>query len=186
LHAPAGSGPLRGTETEELNATLLAWPAGKGPAEHVNSDRDVIVVVLAGQATVALDSEPHVIGAGEALVLEKNRSRSITAGPGGRPLPIDPPAARAADDQPAASGRLMIPEAATSGTSGKAPSKTRRPARPPSRCGCRGELVLLRVELWRAPVQDVARDPCGVSAAAGDEHRRERVQERQPREVEAG
>ena len=83
LARPAGSGPLWGTETEELNATLLAWPAGKGPAEHVNSERDVIVVVLSGQATVTLDGEPHAVGAEEALVLEKNRSRSITAGPEG-------------------------------------------------------------------------------------------------------
>ena len=48
------------------------------------------------------------------------------------------------------------------------------------------ELVRLRIELRRALVQDVARDPLGVPAATGDEHRRERVQERQPREVEAG
>ena len=46
--------------------------------------------------------------------------------------------------------------------------------------GCERELVRPRIELRQALVQDVARDPCGVPAAAGDEHRRERVQERQP------
>ena len=83
LSAPRGSGPLWGTETEDLNATLLAWPAGGGPDEHVNSERDVILVVLAGAATVTIDGEPHVVRAGEALILEKGKMRAISAGPAG-------------------------------------------------------------------------------------------------------
>jgi quercetin dioxygenase-like cupin family protein len=83
LAAPAGRGPLWGTATEDLNATLLAWPAGAGSDEHVNSERDVILVVLAGEATVTLDGEPHAVRAGEAIVLEKGRSRSVAAGPDG-------------------------------------------------------------------------------------------------------
>ena len=78
-----GSGPLWGTETDDLNATLLAWPAGHGPGEHVNSERDVVVVVLAGSATIAIDGEPYAVRAGDALVLEKGRRRSISAGPDG-------------------------------------------------------------------------------------------------------
>jgi quercetin dioxygenase-like cupin family protein len=83
LLRPAGSGPLWGTATDDLNATLLAWPAGGGPAEHVNHERDVLVVVLQGEAMIALDGAPHTVHAGEAVVLEKGRARSITAGPAG-------------------------------------------------------------------------------------------------------
>lgn len=80
LSTPLGSGPLWGTETEDLNATLLAWPAGDGPDEHVNNECDVILVVLAGAATVTIDGEPHVVHVDEALIVEKGRRRSLSAG----------------------------------------------------------------------------------------------------------
>ena len=83
LLAPDGSGPLWGTETDDLNATLLAWPAEGGTGEHVNSERDVIVVVLSGSATVAIDGAPHEVRAGQTLIFKKGQSRSITAGPTG-------------------------------------------------------------------------------------------------------
>ena len=83
LLAPDGNGPLWGTETDDLNATLLAWPANGGTGEHVNSERDVIVVVIAGSATVAIDGEPHEVRAGQTLTFKKGQSRSITAGPTG-------------------------------------------------------------------------------------------------------
>jgi quercetin dioxygenase-like cupin family protein len=78
-----GAGPLWGTATDDLNATLLAWPPGGGPAEHVNAERDVLVVVLAGSAVVTLDGEPHPVRTGHAVVLEKGRARAIAAGPDG-------------------------------------------------------------------------------------------------------
>jgi hypothetical protein len=40
--ATSGRGPIWGDATEELNVTLLAWPAGEGPAAHVNDERDVV------------------------------------------------------------------------------------------------------------------------------------------------
>lgn len=83
LLEPEGKGPLWGTETEDLNATLLAWPAGGGTSEHVNAERDVLVVVLAGSATVTVDGEASTLDAGQALVVEKGRWRQIAAGPDG-------------------------------------------------------------------------------------------------------
>ena len=83
LLAPEGKGPLWGTETEDLNATLLAWPAGGGTSEHVNSERDVLVVVLAGSATVWVDGDALPLDPGQAIVIEKGRSRWIAAGPDG-------------------------------------------------------------------------------------------------------
>ncbi|MGH3023953.1 MAG: cupin domain-containing protein, partial [Gaiellaceae bacterium] len=83
LVTPRGRGPLWGVETDDLNATLLAWSAGDGPAEHVNSERDVLLVVLGGSATVTIDGEPHALQQGDAVVLEKGRARGISAGPDG-------------------------------------------------------------------------------------------------------
>lgn len=80
LSAPLGRGPLWGTETEDLNATLLAWPAGEGPDEHVNNECDVILLVLAGAATVTIERKPHAIRAGDLVIIEKGRSRSISTG----------------------------------------------------------------------------------------------------------
>jgi quercetin dioxygenase-like cupin family protein len=79
----ARGGPVWGSESEDLNATLLAWPAGGGPAEHVNAERDVLVFVVDGSATVALDGREHDLGPGEALIVEKGRSRRVIAGPAG-------------------------------------------------------------------------------------------------------
>jgi iron-sulfur cluster repair protein YtfE (RIC family) len=48
-------GPVWGAASEDLNATLLAWSAGAGPPEHVNGERDVLVFVADGFATVTVD-----------------------------------------------------------------------------------------------------------------------------------
>ena len=74
------TGPLWGCETEDLNATLLAWPAGAGPEEHVNLGRDVLLVVVAGSATVTVDGEAGVVDAGQAIAIGKGSRRRITAG----------------------------------------------------------------------------------------------------------
>ena len=51
---PDARGPVWGVAAEDLNATLLVWPPGEGPAEHVNEHRDVLVVVLAGGGTLTI------------------------------------------------------------------------------------------------------------------------------------
>ena len=83
LLSAEGKGPLWGTETEDLNATLLAWPSGAGPSEHVNSERDVLFVVLVGSATVTVDGTARVIDAGQAMVVAKGSVRRVVAGPDG-------------------------------------------------------------------------------------------------------
>jgi quercetin dioxygenase-like cupin family protein len=81
--AAVRGGPVWGTESEELNATILAWPAGGGPPEHVNESRDVALVVLAGSGELVLDGEPRVVAAGEVVVLPKGARRRLVAGPEG-------------------------------------------------------------------------------------------------------
>ena len=57
--------------------------AGAGPPEHVNGERDVLVVVLAGSATVSADGDEHELAVGEATIIAKGRRRKISAGRNG-------------------------------------------------------------------------------------------------------
>jgi mannose-6-phosphate isomerase-like protein (cupin superfamily) len=83
LLALVGRGPLWGTETDDLNATLLVWDANEGPPEHVNGELEVLMLVLAGSATVTINGDPCAMQAGETIVLRKGHSRRIEAGPEG-------------------------------------------------------------------------------------------------------
>ena len=72
-------GPVWGAASADLNATMLEWPAGQGPAEHVNEERDVLYVVLAGSAALTVD--------GDARELRAGKRRSSTREPAGRSSP---------------------------------------------------------------------------------------------------
>ncbi len=76
----SGTGPLWGLASEDLNATLLSWPAGHEVAEHVNAELDVLVVVLGGTGVAIVDGEIHAVAAGHALLVERGATRRITAG----------------------------------------------------------------------------------------------------------
>ena len=78
-----GRGPQWGMESAELNATLLAWPEGEGFAEHRNTDRDVLLVVLDGAATVRVNGTDYEISDHELLFLPRGSLRMLTAGQGG-------------------------------------------------------------------------------------------------------
>ena len=67
-----------GGESEELNATILEWPAGDGPGETV-SHLDVVYVVLRG--SIVLNGRR--LEAGEALIVPKGELRTVVAGPEG-------------------------------------------------------------------------------------------------------
>jgi quercetin dioxygenase-like cupin family protein len=76
-------GPVWGAESEDLNATILVWPAGEGPPAHVNAERDVLYVVLAGRARLDVDGDVTELDAGAAVIVEKGRSRALAAGTDG-------------------------------------------------------------------------------------------------------
>jgi quercetin dioxygenase-like cupin family protein len=80
--APRG-GPLWGAESTDLNATLLEWPAGEGPAEHVNEQLDVLYVVLEGSVTLTVGGAAEELRAGEATIVDKGLQRALVAGPEG-------------------------------------------------------------------------------------------------------
>ena len=69
--------------SDDLNVTPLTWKAGSGPPEHVNDERDVLVVVLGGSASLYIDGEERELAGGEAAIVAKGQRRKITAGPDG-------------------------------------------------------------------------------------------------------
>jgi len=83
VSAAGGRGPVWGLESDELNATLLAWPAGEGTPEHVNAERDVLVLVVEGSGEFELDGERAQLRAGQLVVVPKGARRRIAAGPDG-------------------------------------------------------------------------------------------------------
>jgi quercetin dioxygenase-like cupin family protein len=80
---PAGRGPVWGGESADLNATLLEWPPGEGPTEHVNDQLDVLYVVVAGTAKLTVDGELRELSAGGVTIVEKGARRALVAGPQG-------------------------------------------------------------------------------------------------------
>jgi quercetin dioxygenase-like cupin family protein len=76
-------GSTEGLATDELNVTELSWKAGSGPPEGVSEERDVLVVVLDGSATLIIDGEQRELARGETAIIAKGRKRKITAGADG-------------------------------------------------------------------------------------------------------
>jgi hypothetical protein len=64
LLRPQGTGPLWGMASSDLNATLLAWPAGHELEEHANTERDVLLIVLEGSGTAQIDGSSMTFRAG--------------------------------------------------------------------------------------------------------------------------
>ena len=83
MKTPRGGGPVWGDASDDLNATLLEWSAGAGPAEHVNEERDVLVFVVDGSARLEVDGDERELVPGEAVIVSKGKRRRITAGRGG-------------------------------------------------------------------------------------------------------
>jgi mannose-6-phosphate isomerase-like protein (cupin superfamily) len=79
LLGSSGIGPLWGMASTDLNATLLAWPAGHEVAEHLNGELDVLVIVLDGRGSAIIDGETHDLTAGSALLIPRGTRRRITA-----------------------------------------------------------------------------------------------------------
>jgi mannose-6-phosphate isomerase-like protein (cupin superfamily) len=73
-------GPVWGAASDDLNATMLVWPAGDGPSEHVNDACDVLYVVVEGDATFTVDGDSRDLAVGDAVIVEKGRSRALVAG----------------------------------------------------------------------------------------------------------
>jgi len=83
LAAGSGRGPLWGAASDDLNATLVAWPAGGSVAEHRNDERDVLLVCLDGTGTLTLEGAPARLRPRHAVLIPKGARRAVEAGPDG-------------------------------------------------------------------------------------------------------
>ena len=77
---PAGTGPLWGMASTELNATLLAWPPGYEVVEDIPSALDVLLIVLEGGGVANVDCREHELRRGGVLLVERGCTRAIRAG----------------------------------------------------------------------------------------------------------
>ena len=83
LLAVEGRGPAFGTDSEDLNATLLLCLDGEWQPAHVNEERDVALVALYGAGTLVVDGEEHVLSEGTLAIVPRGATRSLVAGPDG-------------------------------------------------------------------------------------------------------
>jgi len=73
------AGPLWSFSSADLNANVLRFPAGDGVPEHVNSEVDVLMLVLSGEAVVTLGGREVKVHGGQLVVLPKGVRRAIRA-----------------------------------------------------------------------------------------------------------
>ncbi|MEZ0324388.1 MAG: hypothetical protein ACAH95_00640 [Fimbriimonas sp.] len=73
------SGPLWGTESEQLDATLLFWRRGEGIARHVNDEVDVLIMFLKGSAVVSIGEQELVSTTGQVVLIPRGSERSLVA-----------------------------------------------------------------------------------------------------------
>jgi quercetin dioxygenase-like cupin family protein len=78
-----GRGVVLGLASTDLNVNEVRWPAGDGVGRHRNDELDVLLVVIAGDATVSVDGVDHRLSAGQILLVPKGAARAVTAGPEG-------------------------------------------------------------------------------------------------------
>jgi hypothetical protein len=83
LAAGSGSGPLWGTASEDLNATLLAWRAEETTPEQANDEQDMLLVGIEGTGEVRIEGEAHAFGPARTVIAPKGATFQIAAGAGG-------------------------------------------------------------------------------------------------------
>ncbi len=62
--------------SEDLNANLVLFEAGRGVGEHVNDEADVIFVGVSGAGFVEVDARAHALEAGKLVFVPKGAKRS--------------------------------------------------------------------------------------------------------------
>ena len=77
--ASTSAGAVWSLGSADLNLNLLHFEAGDGVPAHVNAELDVVGVVIAGEGTLEVADEVHVLRAGMLFFLPKGLRRAITA-----------------------------------------------------------------------------------------------------------
>lgn len=73
------TGILWSTRTESLNLNLVAWEPEHVVEGHVNDAVDVVIIVLAGRGTVAIDEQRFDLADGAIVTIPRGAARSVTA-----------------------------------------------------------------------------------------------------------
>lgn len=71
------SGPQWGEESEQLDVTVLSWEKGRGLEAQVNSELDVVFVVLQGEGIAKVDGEEIALHPGVVLPVPKGVERVV-------------------------------------------------------------------------------------------------------------
>jgi quercetin dioxygenase-like cupin family protein len=77
LRGDDGQGALWNRETGDLDVNVVAFPAGAGVGAHVNSQVDVLVVVVSGEGEAQVGEQVYRLTAGTALLIPKGTPRAI-------------------------------------------------------------------------------------------------------------
>jgi mannose-6-phosphate isomerase-like protein (cupin superfamily) len=77
LGSRGGPGAVWTHASADLNVNLVAFGEGLGVNAHVNSDVDVLLVAIEGQARVVVEDVVHMLRGGQALVIPKGSRREI-------------------------------------------------------------------------------------------------------------
>ena len=81
--AASGDGVAWSASPEGVNVNLVVLGPQGTIAAHRNDAVDVFVVVLAGALEVAVDDASFGVGAGQATVIRRGTTRTLTAGAAG-------------------------------------------------------------------------------------------------------
>jgi quercetin dioxygenase-like cupin family protein len=71
------TGPIWSMTSEQLNINLLRFTAGETISEHVNSEVDVLGVVIEGEGVVTVGTTDSVVQAGSLFVIPRGTWRAI-------------------------------------------------------------------------------------------------------------
>lgn len=65
-------------EKKAGTVTLFAFDKGQGVSEHT-APFDAMVIALEGKAQITIDGEPHILSAGEMIIMPANKPHSLKA-----------------------------------------------------------------------------------------------------------
>lgn len=63
--------------SEDLNANLVRFAAGRRVGGHVNGEVDVLLLGVSGMGTATVDGKEHALSAGTVLLVPKGSRREI-------------------------------------------------------------------------------------------------------------
>jgi mannose-6-phosphate isomerase-like protein (cupin superfamily) len=77
--ATDGTGPIWSLRTTDLDLNVVAITPDRPVGEHVNTERDVLLVAVDGSGQITIDGVRHDFAAGQFLVVPKGARRSMNA-----------------------------------------------------------------------------------------------------------